>query len=655
MGRSSDFFSWLMAGRKSEPPVDDEAQDAAPKRDGLLTSLKQRLPAPVRDGGRRVQRGAAWLWSKVGRWPLFGGDEDQGISDPVSPASVIDAAKRGIRRHIFLIVAFSAAINLLYLAPSLYMLQVYDRVLPTGATFTLVLISAVMIAAMIVMAQLDSLRGRLLARASLRIERLAARAIMEEGLAARRKAPTGTPPAGMRELDAIRQGISSPATIGMLDLPWTPLFIIVCFILHFWIGVMAVVGAFIIFGIAMLNERASRNALQSLGGRTAQFYIAHDSDLQAAESIRALGAEGPLLDRRLRLRENMTEGQTDAAFTGADFSAITKVVRLSLQSAALGLGAYLAIERQISPGAIIASSILTARAFAPVEQIVGGWRQVAMALTSFKSLQTMFKSAEERAERTPLPAPTGRVQLEGVTAGPPGVQTITLSNISFAATAGEIVGVVGPSGAGKTTLARVLANAASPRGGAIRVDGARYVDWDARQLARHIGYLPQRVDLFDGTVADNISCFARETGQSVDEFGPKIVEAAQLAGAHELILGLPNGYETPLGHGGAGISPGQAQRIALARALYGSPKIIVLDEPNAHLDSDGEAALVVALQACRERGAVCFVIAHRTGVLSIVDKVLVLNKGQLVEFGPRDNVLASLQQRNRPTKPEGVR
>ncbi len=266
----------------------------------------------------------------------------------------------------------------------------------------------------------------------------------------------------------------------------------------------------------------------------------------------------------------------------------------------------------------------------------------------------MFGAAEPRAPRTPLPAPTGRIQLEAVSSGPPGAQVITLSNISFSTGPGEIIGIVGPSGAGKTTLARILANAATPRSGAIRVDGARYLDWEPKALARHIGYLPQRVDLFDGTVAENISCFAREEGQSIEECGPKVVEAAQLAGAHELILGLPNGYEAALGHGGAGISPGQAQRIALARALYNSPKIIVLDEPNAHLDSDGEAALVVALQKCRERGAVCFVIAHRTGVLGIVDKVLVLNKGQLLEYGPRDNVLAALSQRTRATKPEGA-
>jgi len=614
------------------------------------------LPAPEREAA--AARVGNWLKRALRRLRVEPDEGGGSVSDPAPPSDVIASARRGIRRHVALIIAFSASINLLYLAPSLYMLQVYDRVLPTGAMMTLLLISLVMLVALFVMAQLDGLRARLLARASLRIERLAGRAVMEEALAARRGAPGAAPPAGMRELDLVRQAISSPATIGLLDLPWTPLFIFVCFVLHFWIGVAATVGALLIFAIALLNERASRKALTSLAGKTAQFYSAHDTDLQAAESIRALGLESALLDRRLRLREAQTDAQTDAAFVGADFSAATKVVRLLLQSAALGLGAWLAVERQISAGGIIAAAILTARAFAPVEQVVGGWRQVAMGYAAFKSLRAVFDNAKPREPRTPLPAPAGRIQLEGVSAGPPGAQNIALYNISFTAQPGEVIGIVGPSGAGKTTLARVLANAATPRTGAMRVDGARYVDWDAKALARFIGYLPQRVDLFDGTVGDNISRFAREEGYGLEEIGPKVVEAAQLAGAHELILALPNGYETVLGQNGAGISPGQAQRIALARALYNAPSIIVLDEPNAHLDSDGEAALLVALQACRERGAVCFVIAHRTGVLGVVDKVLVLNKGQMVEYGPRDNVLASLQQRNKPatpTKPEGAR
>jgi len=568
---------------------------------------------------------------------------DETVTAPAHSAKFLDDARKGVREHLLLVVLFSAAINVLYLAPSLFMLQVYDRVLPTGATLTLVFLGLVLIVAMVVMARLEALRGRLLARASLRIERLGARAIMQETFSSKQRG--GPTPAGMRQLDTLRQGLTSPATIGLLDLPWTPLFIFICFALHFWIGMLAIGGAALILGIALLNERASRRSLKEMTGQSNQFYAAHDGDLAAAESLRALGSEPAVLERRLRLREEYANTQTDATMVSADFSALTKSVRLALQSAALGLGAYLAVERQISAGAVIAASILTARAYAPVEQIVSGWRQVAMAHGAWGALRAMFVNAEAQIERTPMPIPKGRIQVENVSGAPPGATALSVANVSFAVNPGELIGIVGPSGAGKTTLARLLANATPPKLGAVRIDGARYADWDPSALARHIGYLPQRVDLTDGTVAENISRFARERGEQADEIGPKVVAAAQLAGAHEMILALPQAYETKLASGGSGISPGQAQRVALARALYDNPKIMVLDEPNAHLDSDGEVALIRALQDCKARGVSCFIVAHRAGVLGIVDKVLVLNRGQLVEFGPRENVMASITAR----------
>jgi PrtD family type I secretion system ABC transporter len=555
---------------------------------------------------------------------------------------VLTTAIRGLKSHLLMVAGFSAAINLLYLAPSLYMMQVYDRVLPTNGLFTLFLLSAILLVTLAVMSALDALRGRLLGRASLRLERLALEPLMQQVFAARRANPSETGAVGVRDLDNMRTGLSSPAMIGLLDIPWTPLFIFVCFVIHPWIGVFAVAGAVLIFGIALMNERASRAGLKAVTQRAGAFYAAHEADLTMAETVHALGAQNALTKRRVGVRADLVDAQTQAAFDNAGFSALTKGVRMVLQSAALCLGCYLAVERQMSPGAIIAATILTARAFAPVEQVVSGWRQLGTGWAAFLTLREAFTKASHAVERTPLPAPQGRVIAEYVSATAPGSKTLALHGVTFSSGPSEIVGIIGPSGAGKTTLARLLANATPPQNGAVRIDSARYADWDQRALARHIGYLPQRIDLLDGTIAENISRFARMEGEAPDVIGTKVVEAAQMAGAHELILNLPEGYETRLGFNGAGVSPGQAQRIALARAMYGVPRVLVLDEPNSHLDSEGDSALIQALVQLRSRGSVIFVVAHRAGVLAIADKIAVLSDGRLVDYGSRAEVLAKL-------------
>lgn len=499
------------------------------------------------------------------------GRSAQGAGEPVGPLKgpdILKQATRSLRDHVWLIAGFSAGINLLYLAPSLYMLQVYDRVIPTSGLLTLALLTVVLVVSLTVMALLDALRTRLLARASIRVERIAADAVLDATMRARR---LGAPAeATARDLDNVRQGVTSPAAVGLLDLPWTPLFIFVCFVIHIWIGVLALTGAVLIMGLALINERASREGLAQLSGLAVKFYVAHEADLSSAETIHAFGATKRFRRKRARARGEYVAAQADAAFKGAGYSASTKALRMLLQSAALGLGAYLAVERQISPGSIIAATILTARAFAPVEQIVGGWRQLGMAITSARALQRLFAGAKEEGAHTPLPAPAGRIDVEQVAATAPDGRSIALQGASFSIAAGEVVGVIGPSGAGKSTLARVLANATSPKAGAVRIDGARYTDWDQEALSRHIGYMPQRVELFDGAVAANIACFHADAGDA--EIGKRIVEAAILAGAHEMILRLPNGYETELGPSGSGISPGQAQRVALARALFEDPR-----------------------------------------------------------------------------------
>lgn len=554
------------------------------------------------------------------------------------PRSLLKNAQDAVRGHLALVFWFSAAINLLYLAPSIYMMQVYDRVLPTAGLLTLVFLSIVLVMSLAVMAALDALRARVLARASLRVERIASAAVISRSMALRRAGNPVVP--GVRELDTLRGGLSSPAAIGLADLPWTPIYVLVAFMLHPIIGCLALVGAAIIFGLALANERAQRAGMETMTAKAPLFYAAHESDMQAAETLHAIGAERAMLARRLRAREELIEAQNAVAFRNAAFSSGTKAARLLLQSTALCVGAYLVVNRQMSAGSIMAASILTARAYAPLEQIVGGWRQLAQSLAAYRSLQKLFANSPESMARTPLPAPKGRIVLEQVAAAPPGRKSPAIQGVSMVAEPGQIIGVVGESGAGKSTLARVLANAAPLMNGSVRIDGARYCDWDSNALASHIGYLPQRVDLCDGTVAENISCFAAERGESAEQVGQQVVAAAMLAGAHDLILSLPRGYDTPLGLGGAGVSPGQAQRIALARALYGEPRVLVLDEPNAHLDAEGELALVDALNAVKARGGVAFVIAHRAGVLGIADMLAIVSQGRLVEYGPR----AAVQQ-----------
>jgi PrtD family type I secretion system ABC transporter len=615
------------------------------ERAATTWSMIDRVLRPVRRAGARARlfrmraRRAALRGVEASRQRF---DALRQVTKPASAGDVITTSVRSLKTHLLLVAGFSAGINLLYLAPSLYMMQVYDRVLPTNGLLTLFLLSFILLVTLSVMAALDTLRGRLLGRASLRLERLALEPLLQQVFAARRANPGEASAVGVRDLDNVRTAISSPAMVGLLDIPWTPLFIFVCFVIHPWIGVFALAGAAIIFTVAVINERASRKSLKVVSQRAGMFYSTHEVDLTMAETLHALGAQNALSKRRVQAREALVDAQTQAAFDNAGFSALTKGIRMVLQSAALGLGCYLAVERQMSPGAIIAATILTARAFAPVEQIVGGWRQLGAGLNAYQALRTAFTSAASQPERTPLPAPSGRILLEGVSAAAPGAKVLALAGVSFAAGPAEIIGIIGPSGSGKTTLARVLANAAPPHHGAIRIDSARYADWDQRALAQHIGYLPQRIDLLDGTIAENISRFARAEGAPPDAIGAKVVEAAQLAGAHELILGLPDGYETFLGLNGAGVSPGQAQRIALARAMYGMPRVLVLDEPNSHLDSEGENALVQALAALRARGSICFVVAHRAGVLGVADKILALSAGRVADYGPRAEVLGRL-------------
>lgn len=555
----------------------------------------------------------------------------------------MQAALRACRSHIWAVAAFSAAVNILFLAPTLYMLQVYDRVLATGGLMTLVFVTLALVLALAVLAALDGLRGRILVHASNRLSRLVSPAILAMAFSGRPDSRGARTQQAMREFDVFRAGLTGPVALSIIDAPWAPLYILCAFLLHPLIGGIALIGALILFAIALLSERAFRAAMKDSATRIPAAYAAQEADSAAAEAARALGMRRALIARNLDERVSFNQSQTDGAFAQTRFSSTARFFRLFLQSAALGAAAWLAIGGHVSAGACFAASVLVARGIAPIEQIVTSWRTIAQAFNAYRNLNTLLSEKPVVVERTALPAPRGAVTLERASVKSPDGTRAILQDVSLSVAPGEIIGVVGPSGAGKTTLARVLAGALAPDFGGVRIDGARYEDWDADALGKHIGYLPQDVSLLAGSVAENIARFAhKEPGFDNEKVSGEVIAAAQAAGAQDMIQRLPNGFDAPLGPGGRGVSAGQAQRIALARALFRDPAVLVFDEPNAHLDADGEAALVAALIAAKARGATSFVIAHRAGFMTIADKLLVLNEGKVQAFGPREEVAAKL-------------
>jgi len=524
---------------------------------------------------------------------------------------------------------FSLGVNLLTLAVPIYMMQVFDRVLTSRSMETLVMLSAMALVALLAMAGLEAVRARLLGRlAEWLYERLAA-ATLARGLRAEAAG------AGLRDLQIVRQFVGGPGLPPLLDAPWTPLFLLAVFVIHPALGWLAAGGAVVLLSLAVVNEWATRRAFAAGAAATREAIQMAEAAARNVDSLEAMGMTGALIARWRVVDAEGARSQASAAARASLLAAAARFLRFALQIATLGVGAWLAVAGAISPGAMLAASIVIARALAPAEQAIAAWNGVVAARGAYRRLADLFAGERAEAAAMSLPRPSGRLSVEQASFAPAGGGEPILRGVTFSLAAGEMLALIGPSAAGKTTLARLLVGSLAPTSGHVRLDGAEISAWRGEDRGRHVGYLPQDVELFEATVRDNV---ARLDG------GPDaaVVEAAELAGAHELILRLPQGYETRIGAGGARLSGGQRQRVALARAVFGGPALVVLDEPNSGLDREGEEALMAALAALKARGATVILIAHRPSALALADKVLLLREGRVEAFGERDAVLAKL-------------
>ena len=544
---------------------------------------------------------------------------------------------------------FSACLNMLMLSVPLYMMQLYDRVLATGNVDTLLALTVMVVAALVILGVLDALRGRLAARVGGWLDRELGGPVLSGAVADALRAGGGSSAQGLRDLAAVRGYLGSTAIMPLFDAPWAPVFLAIIFLIHPVLGWIGAGGAAVLFVCAVLNDLATRRKLAEADGELARSLNAADAAIRNADAIAAMGMMPNLMRRWQETGAHGLRLQASATDASGSISAAAKVVRFCLQVAMLGVGAYLVILNEMTAGAMIAGAIILARGLAPVEQLIGSWRFFTGARTAYRRLAELMSRSRPAGEGTALPRPSGRIVLEQVSYVPPGVREPLIRQASLQLGGGEVLGVVGPSGAGKTTLVRLLVGSLIPTAGHVRLDGADVNAWSGADRGRYVGYLPQTVELFAGTVRDNIA----RLGEAEDE---EVVTAAKLAGAHDTVLRLPNGYDTPIGTGGVPISGGQHQRIGLARAVFGNPAVLVLDEPNAHLDADGEQALAETLGRMRGRGATIVIIAQRAGIMMQVDKMAVLDAGRIAVFGPRDEVLKKLRQPAAPVPaPRAVR
>ncbi len=529
---------------------------------------------------------------------------------------------------------FSFFVNLLQLVAPLFMLQVYDRVLQSRSGETLVALVVIAVVLLIVMGLLEAIRSRVLVRMGARIDQLMGGRLLQSLLEVTNRTGRGQEGQVLRDLDTLRNFITTSGIFALFDAPWVPVFIFVMFLFHPMIGAVGVVGAIILFALALATELRTRDPL-----RLASMYASRANDFaetsrRNAEVVQSLGMIGGVRRKWQGMHDAALSLQSIASDRAGSITGASRAFRFTLQVAILAVGAYYVLQHEITPGVMIAGSIIMGRALAPVEQAIGVWRQFIQSRSAYDRIKTLLAKAPPKQPSMPLPAPKGRLLVDKVVFGHPGGKPV-LKGVSFSLEPGESVGIIGPSAAGKSTLARILAGAWLPAAGSVRLDGVDLATWDREDAGQYVGYLPQDVELFGGTVKENIARFQ-------DAEPEQIIEAARKADVHEMVLQLPKGYETEIGESGSSLSGGQRQRLGLARALFGNPRFLVLDEPNSNLDSDGEEALRQTILQLKAEGVTVVVIAHRPSILSVVDKVLFLRDGLPEMFGPRADVLARL-------------
>ena len=550
----------------------------------------------------------------------------------------LQAALKACKGAFISVGVFSLFVNALMLVPTFYMLQVYGRVLTSNNVTTLVMLTIIMSILVITSGTLEWVRSRIMVRVSTKLDVLLSRHVYKASF--KRALESGGMDASvqpMNDLTSLRQFLTGNGVFAFFDAPWLPIYIAVMFMFHPYYGWVAIASAIVLLILAYANEKVTGKALGEANKENIAATLNTTKNLRNAEVIESMGMLDTLIARWSQRQRKVLLLQSNASDKGGVVSTLSKTFRSWVQSLILGLGAYLAIQHEINAGLVIAGSVLLGRALAPIDLIIGSWKGFISARTQYNRLNDILDKMHAEPQRMPLPAPKGNIQVEHLIIGAPGSMTPILKGIGFGVPAGAVVGIIGPSASGKSTLARALMGVWAPQHGSVRLDGADLHQWDKELLGPHIGYLPQDIELFEGSISENIARFA-----TIDP--EKVVQAAQIAGVHEMILLLPEGYDTVIGSDGVNLSGGQRQRIGLARALYGIPKVILLDEPNSNLDEVGERALAHAIQYLKQAGSTVFVITHRTSILSQLDRLLVMQNGAITMYGPRDQVMEELNK-----------